>query len=277
MVRYPRERNSSGVRWAGDGPSESVLMVPGDASAGAEALASSLVLAILLPPSEGKAPGGSDPAWEPDSGRFGAKLGTERHAIADALAAVDGGSPKLLGVKEGPALHRARQANTALAGAPTLPAWRRFTGVVWDHFDPGGFTAAERRKVSRRVFVISALAGVSALDDPLPDFRLKLSVSLDPMGKLSTWWSPKLSEVLNDHLAGREVVDLLPQEHRAAWQPDPDRYTLHRVTLVRPDGSNAGHHAKAGKGLLTRALLESDDSGRTLATWRHPELRVRLD
>ena len=149
--------------------------------------------------------------------------------------------------------------------------------MVWDHFDPGGYSAAERRKVARRVLVISALTGVSAMDDPLPDFRLKLSVSLDPLGKLSTWWSPTLSQVLNDHLAGRDVIDLLPQEHRAAWRPDPQRYTLRRVTLVRPDGSNAGHHAKAGKGLLTRALVESDDPERTLATWRHSELRVRVD
>lgn len=235
------------------------------------------MLAILLPPSEGKAPGGSGPGWEPDSGRFGTKLADERQTVARALGAVGGGSPKLLGVTEGPALDRARQANTSLIGAPTLPGWQRFTGVVWDHFDPAGFTAAERRTVSRRVFVISALAGVSALDDPLPDFRLKLSVSLDPMGKLATWWSPRLSEVLNDHLAGREVIDLLPQEHRAAWQPDPDRYALRRVTLVRPDGSNAGHHAKAGKGLLTRVLLESDDPERTLAAWSHPELRIRVD
>ncbi len=235
------------------------------------------MIAILLPPSEGKAPGGSGPGWDPASGRFGAKLAGERRAVADSLGSVHGGSPKLLGVKEGPVLERARAANISLIGAPTLPAWQRFTGVVWDHFDPAGFTAAERRKVGRRVFVISALAGVSALDDPLPDFRLKLSVSLDPMGKLSTWWNPTLSEVLNDHLAGRSVVDLLPQEHRAAWQPDPDRYALRSVTLVRPDGSNAGHHAKAGKGLLARALVESDDPERTLATWRHPELSVRVD
>ena len=235
------------------------------------------MLAILLPPSEGKASGGSGPGWRPDAGRFGSELAAERRAVADALATAGGGTPTLLGVKEGPALDRARAANTTLIGAPTLPAWRRFTGVVWDHLDPGGFTAAERRKVSRRVLVLSALAGLSAMDDPLPDFRLKLSVPLAPMGKLSTWWSPRLSEVLNDHLAGRWVVDLLPQEHRAAWRPDPDRYDLHRVTLVRPDGSNAGHHAKAGKGLLSRALLESDDPKRTLKTWRHPELRVRLD
>lgn len=235
------------------------------------------MLAILLPPSEGKAPDGTGARWDPASGRFSSRLGPERAAVADALAAAAGGSTKLLGVKPGPGLERAQQANRSLIGAPTLPAWRRFTGVVWDHFDPGGYSAAERRKVARRVLVISALTGVSAMDDPLPDFRLKLSVSLDPLGKLSTWWSPTLSQVLNDHLAGRDVIDLLPQEHRAAWRPDPQRYALHRVTLVRPDGSNAGHHAKAGKGLLTRALVESDDPERTLATWRHPELRVRVD
>ncbi|MFA9565787.1 MAG: ATP-binding cassette domain-containing protein, partial [Acidimicrobiales bacterium] len=68
------------------------------------------MLAILLPPSEGKAPDGTGARWDPASGRFSSRLGPERAAVADALAAAAGGSTKLLGVKPGPGLERAQQA-----------------------------------------------------------------------------------------------------------------------------------------------------------------------
>ena len=69
--------------------------------------------------------------------------------------------------------------------------------------------------------VVSAVTGLSAWADPVPDFRLKLSASLRPMGNLATFWRASLSATLNDLAAGHTVVDLLPNEHRAAWVPDP--------------------------------------------------------
>jgi alkylated DNA nucleotide flippase Atl1 len=234
------------------------------------------VLTILLPPSEGKAPGGGRTGWEVDSGRFGEALGPSRTAVARALARAGGGDARLLGVG-GEALARSRAANVALVGAPTLPAWRRFTGVVWDHLDVGSLHGTARRRANRSVVVVSALAGLSALTDPLPDHRLKLSASLPPMGRLSTWWRDELSAELDRVLARRLVVDLLPQEHSAAWRGDPAGHDRRRVTFVGRDGRIAGHTAKAAKGLLARALLQSEDPADVLATWTHPDVSLVVE
>ena len=110
---------------------------------------------LLVPPSEGKADGGNERRpWEPSLGSFG-RLWELREQVMTALTAVQGGDQKLLGLK-GDRLADAAEANTALVGAPTLPAWRRYTGVVWDHMDPASLSAEQRR----RLIVPSGLLGV---------------------------------------------------------------------------------------------------------------------
>jgi cytoplasmic iron level regulating protein YaaA (DUF328/UPF0246 family) len=223
------------------------------------------VLVVLLPPSEGKAPGGDGTGWAPSDGRFG-ELARQRTRVVNALKRAKGGTAKALGAK-GDLLRAAKDANLAVIGASTRPAHERFTGVVWGHLDPPTLTTDGRRRAAAGVLVLSALTGLTAWSDPVPDFRLKLSASLPPVGNLAAFWRPMLSTVLNQHLAGHTVVDLLPNEHRAAWIPDPDRYDLRRPALVFPDGRPAGHGGKAAKGLLARALLLSGDVDRTLATF----------
>jgi hypothetical protein len=164
-----------------------------------------------------------------------------------------------------------------LTDGPTLPAWQRFTGVVWDHLAPGELSGPSFARAEESVLVVSAVAGLSAWSDPVPDFRLKLSVSLGAPGRLDRFWRPTLSALLDDHLAGRTVVDLLPNEHRAAGVPSPDRYELIRPMLTTSDGRPAGHDAKAAKGLLARALLEDDDVERTLATFAPFPLHLRVE
>lgn len=216
------------------------------------------MLVVLLPPSEGKAPGGDGPPWAPDDGRFG-ELAPQRIRVHNALKRARGGTAKALGAS-GDLLRAAKAANLAAVGAPTRPAQARFTGVVWGHLDPPTLGTPKGE-----VVVLSALTGLTAWDDPVPDFRLKLSASLPPVRNLATFWRARLSEVLNEHLAGHTVVDLLPNEHRAAWDPAPDRYDLRRPALLHRDGKPAGHGGKAAKGLLARALLTSGDVDRTLA------------
>jgi len=138
---------------------------------------------------------------------------------------------------------------------------------VWEHLGPDDLPAPARRRAAAGVIVVSAVTGLSAWDDPVPDFRLKLSAALPPMGRLATWWRAPLSVVLNDHLAGHTVVDLLPNEHRAAWTPEPDRYELVRPDLRTPDGKPAGHNGKAAKGRLARALLVAGDLDAGLAAF----------
>jgi hypothetical protein len=233
---------------------------------------------ILLPPSEGKAEGGRGAPWSPDAGTFGTQLASRRAAVAKALRRAKGGDEHLLGVR-GANLDRARHANRSLVGAPTMPAWQRYTGVVWDHLAPADLTAAQRRSI----IVVSGLHGLIRGDDPIPDYRLKIGVNLAPLGYLSTWWRTALSDALGDELDGgatrrgatRFVIDLLPAEHRAAWVPDG----VDGVSVVLRDrgGRSGGHFAKAAKGELARHLLTSPDPPLVaLSAWNHPTYALEI-
>jgi uncharacterized protein len=208
-------------------------------------------LGVLLPPSEGKAIGGDGPTWTPGLGRF-PELERRRTTLVRRLARVRGGNEKLLGVG-GKHLAAARVANSSLAAAPSLPAWQRYTGVVWDGLDVTSLTADARRRAMSSVVVVSGLLGLVGLDDPLPEYRLKMGASLAPYGKLSTWWRPVLAEPLSTWSAQRFVVDLLPNEHRAACAAADVRGV--QITFVERNGKVAGHDAKLAKGRLARHLL----------------------
>ncbi len=89
---------------------------------------------MLLPPSEGKAAGGTGGPWAPST-MVAPDLDERRAKAMVALARAMKGSKvargKLLGVK-GVALEAATEANREVAEAPTLPAIERYTGVLYD-------------------------------------------------------------------------------------------------------------------------------------------------
>ena len=231
-------------------------------------------LVILLPPSEGKAPGGAG-RFRTGSGSFGRALRGARDEVVAALGAADGGDARLLGVG-GRHLEQAVAANLRIAAgrAPALPAVARYTGVVHDHAGLADLGAA-----AGSVVILSGLLGLVAPDDPVPEYRLKMGASLAPLGRLASWWRPRLSPVLNRRLARADVVDLLPQEHAAAWEPAPRRYaSLHRVRFRDAAGVVAGHDAKAAKGLLARHLLTSGlPVDEALASFAHPRFVLEVE
>jgi len=200
---------------------------------------------VLLPPSEGKAEGGRG-TWSFEAGAFGA-LGDGRRAVVAALAEAD---PKVFGAT-GARAERAADAVRALVAetAPALPAWRRFTGVVWEHLDPATLPPAARR----RILVPSAVLGLCRGDDPTPDFRLKFGVSLPGLGRLDRWWRPALTSALARSRG--PVVDLLPNEHAAALDLSSLGSRVVRVTFADAGGAAVGHNAKAVKGRVARTVL----------------------
>ena len=210
-------------------------------------------------------------------GKFGKSLAKHRAEIIAALRKQNGGSQKLLGVS-GLHLARAQQANTALRGAKTLPARARYTGVVWDHLDLASLTSAQKKFADANIIVVSGLLGLVCAGDAIPDYRLKIGASLEPMGKLSTWWREALSLVLNKYCAGAVVVDLLPQEHSAAFVPDENLLNRYfRVDLATKSGTAGGHDAKAAKGLLARHLVTNHNNPDVaLKTFKDPKFKVRV-
>ena len=228
---------------------------------------------LLVPPSEGKAAGGRRPGRP---GSFDDELAESRSLVLGELARVlrspdSAARARVLGVR-GDLLDRAVAATGELVAgeAPVVPAWRRYTGVVWAGLDPATLSPADRR----RVLVPSGLYGVTTAADPVADYRLRLLVALGRLGRLSAFWRPALTAALVGRARGRVVVDLLPAEHAHAV----DFATLAgvsrvvRVRFVAADGSRAvGHEAKSAKGHLARTLLgEGLDgvAGFTSGGWR---------
>jgi hypothetical protein len=78
-----------------------------------------------------------------------------------------------------------------------------------------------RRRARSSVLVFNGSDGAHpAPGDPMPDHRLGLGDRQDPLGRLATWWKPRLTPVLADHLKGRRSCGTcFPEEHSAAWDP----------------------------------------------------------
>jgi uncharacterized protein len=231
---------------------------------------------ILLPPSEGKAPGGTGPAWS--EGTMAVDLDDRRRSVMAALVRAMRGSEArrraLLGVK-GVALAAATAADRTVAGSPTLPAIERYTGVLYDALDHRTLPAAARRRMDSSVLVLSGLWGLVAPADPIPDYKLKMGASLVGTGRLSTWWRESITTCLAARAAGCRVWDLLPQEHAAAVGElgGAERVS---VSFLEPDRRGdlvaVAHWNKLLKGALVRHLLQHPTSGPDdLVDWHHPE------
>ncbi len=238
---------------------------------------------VLLPPSEGKSPGGNGAPWKP--GTMSVDLDDARCQVQAELAAAmhrpEADRARLLGVK-GEALRAATAANLALDTSPCRPAIERYDGVLYRALDAPSLGASGRRRLTSTVLVFSGLWGLVAPRDQIPDYKLKMGASLPATGRLATWWRDPITAALAERAKGRTVWNLLPSEHDAAWAPE--RVDCREVLSVRfldrrADGAlvAVSHWNKHLKGALVRLLLEQPSTHLAeLARWEHPA-GYRLD
>ena len=161
-----------------------------------------------------------------------------------------------------------------------MPAWRRYSGVVWGHLEPESLHDADRR----RLVIPSALYGVNLGTDTIADHRLSFEASVPHLGNLAAFWRSPVTAAVARAARGRVVVDLLPGEHAAAIDHGALRAAVPvcRVRFLAADGAKPiGHGAKAAKGKLARWLLDEGLEGATAfawdgwqVTWRGPDLEV---
>jgi len=230
---------------------------------------------ILLPPSEGKAPGGSGDPWKP--GAMTIDLDDRRRkviaALATAMRGTEAARGKLLGVS-GRTLAEASAGDRQVTKTPTMPAIERYTGVLYDALDHTSLTPAQRKRLAGSVVIVSGLWGAVMAADPIPAYRLKMSAALPKLGKLSSWWREPLTDALVELGLGRPIWNLLPKEHDAAWAPPDDReqYVV-RFLDRQANGSlvAVSHDNKSLKGALVRYLLAHPTARPAdLAGWKHP-------
>lgn len=236
---------------------------------------------VLLPPSETKRPGGDGPALDlatlswPDLAPLRSELVTELVELASDPVACR----KALGISA--AQNAEIERNAVLRTAPTLPAIRRYTGVLYDALDIESLRATEATRAGARLAIGSALFGLVRALDPIPAYRLSASSKLPGRPALATRWRPVLEPVLADLAARQLVVDL----RSGAYVGLGRLASAVRVDVLaeHPDGrrSVVTHFNKAHKGRLARALAsgraEPDDAAGVAAVARRAGMRVERD
>lgn len=211
---------------------------------------------ILLPPSKGKASGGSGRAYARTLAR-GPLAAHRRELLAAVVASASERDDALVARRCGVAARDAGDARAVLrrlGDAPTMLAHRRYTGVVHGN---AGLAEVDPTGAGADVRIVSALMGLVALDAPVPAYRLEFAATLPGLGSIAAFWRDRLAEELCRTAGGARVWDLLPAEHARMWPPGlREDLAVIGVRFVRPDGRAANAaRTKVAKGLLTAHLL----------------------
>jgi uncharacterized protein len=219
---------------------------------------------ILLPPSEGKSAPAPGRTLDLDRLSFPDLTGP-RARMLDELATLCSGDPgkaaEVLGV--GRTQHGEVARNTALCDAPTAPAARVYTGVLYAALQHDTLRGPALRRVNRWVAVQSALFGLVRLGDRIPAYRLSGDVTLPGVGKVSSTWREHMGAVVARAAGSGLVLDLRSSTYTAFWKPD--RRTVAVRVLQDVDGRRkvVSHANKATKGRIVRALAEDGATPRS--------------
>lgn len=193
---------------------------------------------ILIPPSEGKTTSGT--------GKPLTKLDNHAKPIYERLLAYRGDLSQLYGVK-GKALEAARLANAEILKAPTRPAIKRYSGVVYDGIGFSTLPVKAQQFFKDHVRIVSALFGLLSPQDLIPDYKLKIE-RLDA----AAYWKP----INAKKLAGQFVIDLLPQAHHKAVGYEHG-VKVDFIFVKNGRSVPAGHQGKLIKGKFVRWLCEN--------------------
>ncbi|MFD4246607.1 peroxide stress protein YaaA [Streptomyces sp. NPDC058525] len=219
---------------------------------------------VLLPPSEGKAAGGSGAPLKPESLSLPG-LAEARAGVLDELvelcAADELKAREVLGLSEG--LRGEVAKNAELRSAPARPAGEIYTGVLYDALGLADLTPVARARAEESLLVFSGLWGAVRITDRIPSYRCSMGVKLPGRGALGAYWRGPMAEVLPAVAGEGLVLDLRSAAYASAWKPKGE--VAGRTATVRVlhsqvvDGvekrSVVSHFNKATKGRLVRDLL----------------------
>nr|WSX52121.1 peroxide stress protein YaaA [Streptomyces sp. NBC_00974] len=219
---------------------------------------------VLLPPSEGKAAGGSGAPLKPESLSLPG-LGASRAAVLEELVELCVGDEEkareVLGLSEG--LRGEVAKNVELRSAVARPAGEIYTGVLYDALGLAGLPPAARALAEDSLLVFSGLWGAVKVTDPIPSYRCSMGVKLPGLGALGAFWREPMAQVMPEAAADGLVLDLRSSAYASAWKPKGE--VAGRTATVRVlhsqtvDGvekrSVVSHFNKATKGRMVRDLL----------------------
>jgi uncharacterized protein len=237
---------------------------------------------ILLPPAEGKQPGGNP--FAPDmfdyrtSNTFNYfnELNPQRRKLINRLqetireGEVD--LEALFGVK-GDALEEAVSANLEIFKGALMATLDRYSpGVMYRAMDFAGLPTGAQRRLLENGIIFSGVFGLLRPDDLIPNYKLKMDATLPEIGRVAAYWKPYLSPILNRRVEDKIVWNLLPGVHRDAWD---DERTYRSIVNVRFFDEVGGerkavtHNVKPLRGQLVNFIVrETAESVEALEVWQ---------
>ena len=236
---------------------------------------------VLLPPSETKRVGGDGPPLDLAALSTPELTPLRSDLVEDlvTLAADRPASRAALGISA--AQDAEIDRNAALRTSPTMPALRRYTGVLYDALDVESLRGAAAARATARLAVGSALFGLLRADDLVPAYRLSAGSKLPGRQTLSARWRPLLEPVLTTLAADELVVDLRSGSYAGLGRlPGAVRVD---VLAEHADGHRTvvSHFNKAHKGRFARALVSSraepSDAAAVAAVARRAGMRVERE
>ncbi len=239
---------------------------------------------ILLPPSEEKQSGGNP--FAPDmfdyrtSNTFNYfnELNSHRRQLIATLQEVideDENLGEIFGVT-GKALEEAKAINSEIHDAPLMSALDRYSpGVMYKAMDFAGLPTGAQRRLLENGVIFSGLFGLLRPDDLIPDYNLRMDAVVPGVGKMSDFWRPIISPVLNRTLEGAFVWNFLTPVHEEAWEDAHTYETAVRVNFFTQKGGQRTSVKQdvmplSGK-LVNFIVRESLEELDPLLEWSHPD------
>lgn len=222
---------------------------------------------ILLPPSEGKRPGGRGKSLAARAGTtpIDQVRAQTLAALADLVERPDAAEKLLLPAS---VAAQALLDNRRVMSAGTLPAVERYAGVVYDGLAIDSMSDGARRRASRVLLIFSGLFGVLRGGDPVPNYRVPAKAVLPGIGVAGTFWRRRLDVLVPDLLDRGPILDLRSSDYAAMWQPARGSAAAAQLINVRilsatPSGRLAvvSYNSKLAKGKLAAAVLEAEAAG----------------
>ncbi|MER5774582.1 peroxide stress protein YaaA [Streptomyces sp. NPDC002039] len=219
---------------------------------------------VLLPPSEGKAAGGSGAPLKPETLSLPGLAGA-RSAVLEELVELCVGDEfkarEVLGLSEG--LRGEVAKNAELRTAVARPAGEIYTGVLYDALGLATLPEPAVASAERSLLVFSGLWGAVRVTDRIPSYRCSMGVRLPGLGALGAYWREPMASVLPEAAGEGLVLDLRSSAYASAWKPKGEvagrTATVRVLHSQRVDGvekrSVVSHFNKATKGRLVRDLL----------------------
>ena len=113
-----------------------------------------------------------------------------------------------------------RIRNTKLKTAASAPAWKVYSGVLYEALNADALSLAAIKKLTKNCYVQSALFGLISLGDSIPAYRLSANSKLPKIGTLTNVWAKphieifeNLNELIVDMRSGQyEVLAPIPKD-----------------------------------------------------------------